>query len=900
MLFTSKMIIKLRYYFILISLLLISTEAAAGLRLTASAPSEVAVGEQFRLTYTINTQDADGFRAGNIPSAFEVLMGPSTSSNSYYTWVNGHTSSSGSITYTYILYASKNGSFVISPAHVNAGGHSLSSNSLKIRVSGRAQSNGGAAPQHQQAQPQMKAAGSRITGADLFITVNANKRRVHEQEPVVLTYKVYTLVDLTQLEGKMPDLKGFHTQEVQLPQQKSFSVERHNGRMYRTVTWSQYVMFPQLTGKLTIPSITFNGVVVQENRNVDPFEAFFNGGSGYTEVRKSIQAPSLTIIVDPLPARPANFSGGVGHFNISGKLDKNKCKSGDAVTLHVTVSGIGNLKLIKQPIVKFPKDFDTYDAKQTDHTKLTQNGVEGQMQFDFLAVPRHQGKYVIPPVEFTYYDTSTESYKTVRTSSFHLDVAKGKEGAVSDYSDVLLNSDIHYIKKGDVKLYKDNYFWGSTSYLLTLLIPFIIFVLLCVIFRQKAAEAANIGKMRGKRANRVAVKRLKLAGKLLKQGKQNEFYDEVLHALWGYIGDKLNIPVMQLSKDNISDKLTAANVDAELISRFTGSIEECEFARFAPGDKQMNMNKVYETAISTITAIENSLKGKRTFASSSKLIVLSIVFAGLGCLPMTSFAVQTKTVQNLSNETTSGRKTITKHATPIMSSDEPAPTKAEADSAYMHENYQKAIHDYEAILKGGENANVYYNLGNAYYRTNNITRAVLNYERAYLLNPGDGDIRFNLELARSKTIDKITPASEMFFITWYRSLVNVTSVNGWANIAVFSFILLILFALLYLFNNIITIRKIGFFAAAILLVVFILSNIFAYQQRQQLINRNGAIVVVQSATVKSSPDNNGTDIFVIHEGTKVTITDGSMRKWKEIKIADGKEGWISARQIEII
>jgi len=254
--------------------------AALAQRLVGKAPEQVAVGEQFRLTYTIDTQNVSGFKAGNIPDALEVLMGPSTSSQSSFQMVNGHTSSSSSITYTYIICANKNGTFTIPPAHISVGGKTITSNALKIHVSGTARSNSGQQSQRQSGggEPQMRAAGSQISGSDLFIKVSANKRRVHEQEPVLLTYKVYTLVDLTQLSGKMPDLKGFHTQEVPLPQQKSFKVETVNGRPYRTVTWSQYVMFPQVTGKLEIPSITFDGIVVQQNRAVDPFEAFFNGG----------------------------------------------------------------------------------------------------------------------------------------------------------------------------------------------------------------------------------------------------------------------------------------------------------------------------------------------------------------------------------------------------------------------------------------------------------------------------------------------------------------------------------------------------------------------------------------------------------------------------------------------
>ena len=251
--------------------------------LTASAPSQVAVGEQFRLTYTINTQNVSEFRAGNIPEELEVLIGPNRSVQSSYQMINGHTSSSSSITYTYIVVATKNGSFTIPAAHAVVDGKSIASNAVKITVSGnaRSQANGGGQQrQHDSEGAELRDAGSRISGSDLFIKVSANKKRVYEQEPILLTYKVYTLVSLTQLEGKMPDLKGYHTQEVDLPQQKSFKIETVNGRPYKTVTWSQYVMFPQLTGKLEIPSITFNGIVVQQNRNIDPFEAFFNGGSG--------------------------------------------------------------------------------------------------------------------------------------------------------------------------------------------------------------------------------------------------------------------------------------------------------------------------------------------------------------------------------------------------------------------------------------------------------------------------------------------------------------------------------------------------------------------------------------------------------------------------------------------
>ena len=841
--------------------------AAAAQRLVADAPAEVAVGEQFRLTYTINTQNVSGFRAGNIPAELEVLMGPSTSSQSSFQMVNGHTSSSSSITYTYIVCANKNGTYTIPPAHISVGGKTIASNQLRIKVSGTSRS--GAQGQQGQGDGGLRPAGSRISGSNLFIKVSANKRRVHEQEPILLTYKVYTLVDLTSLKGNMPDLKGFHTQEVQLPQQKSYKIETVNGRPYRTVTWSQYVMFPQITGKLEIPSITFDGIVIQQNRDVDPFEAFFNGGSGYVEVKKKIKAPGLTIQVDPLPSRPAGFSGGVGSFTISAQLNKADIKANNPVTLRVIVSGRGNLKLIKKPEVKFPKDFDTYDAKVTDKTKLTSNGVEGNMVYDFLAVPRHQGKYEIPPVEFVYYDTGTNSYKTVKTQAFTLNVAKGSGSAsVSDYTgedgDGQLNKDIRGIKTGNADVHDiGDFFFGSTAYWVAIGVLAAIFVSLFVAFRHRAIANANIDRMRGKKANKVATRRLKKASRLMFEGKASLFYDEVLRALWGYVGDKLSIPVEKLSRENISQRLAERNVGDSTIALFIEALDECEFERYAPGDVKGNMSKTFEAAMTAIMGIEETMKKrKKTAADAAPMLLLAVML----WLPAAAQAI----------------------------------TKANADSAYARQQYQQAIKDYEELLEGGVSAELYYNLGNAYYRTDNITQAVLNYERALLLSPGDGDIRFNLQMARSKTIDKITPESEMFFVTWYHALVNIMSVDGWARTSIATFALAIVLALAYLFSARIWVRKVGFFGGLAFIAIFLLANLFAYQQRRELADRTGAIIISSAVPVKSTPSKSGTDLFILHEGTKVEITDGTMRDWKEIRVADGKAGWIETSKIEII
>ena len=863
---------KIGWYIILLLMMLGYHVHVDAQHISVSAPSHVAAGENFRVAYTINTSDVEEFRMGGVQDGLEVIAGPYTSSQSSYQMINGHTSSSSSVTITYTLYAAKNGSFTIGASHAVVGGKRLSSRPVKIQVSGHAQRTNGAPNMHGQNsydQPHMRSAGSAISGSDLFIKVSASKKRVHEQEPILLTYKVYTQVDLTQLEGKMPDLKGFHTQEVPLPQQKTFHTETVNGRPYKCVTWSQYVMYPQMTGRLEIPSITFKGIVVQQNRNVDPMEAFFNGGSGYVEVKKDIKAPGITLQVDPLPQRPANFSGGVGKFNISASLDKKEVKAGEPITLRVVVGGIGNLKLLKQPVVNFPKDFDKYDAKVTDKTRLTANGVEGNMVYDFLAVPRNQGSYTIPSVELTYYDTSKNAYKTIKTQPFKVEVEKGDGTSAESEDFASQDKDIHTIKLGKAEQHKaDEMFFGSFGYWISLLMPLIAFVVLLIVFRRRAIENADIVKKRSNRAGKIATKRLRLANKLMLQGKQGEFYDEVMRALWGYMSYKLNMPAEKLNRDNIRETLGRHFVDDATIEKFTTALDECEFERYAPGDAAGNMNRTFESAMTAIMDIENAINEAR---KNQKKHPAGYSFVWL-LLAMICFGG------------TSAK----------------AVTKNNADTEYQKGNYQQAIRDYEEILKNGESAEIYFNLGNAYYRTDNIIKAVLNYERARLLSPGDDDINFNLQFARSKTIDKITPESEMFFVTWYKSLVNFTSVDNWAKTGILCIVMALLLVLLYLFGPQLMLRKIGFFGGLAFFVIFLLSNLFAFQQKQALDNRTGAIIISPSVNIKKTPAKNSADQFVLHEGTRVDIIDKGMTDWRCIRVGDGREGWIETKAIEEI
>lgn len=577
---------------------------------TASAPDAVAVGDQFRLSYTITTQDVRDFRVPSI-RGFDVLMGPSRSTQSSVQIINGKTTSTQSITFTYILMAKTEGEYTIPGATVTADGNQMVSNSVKIKVLPADKSS-------QSGQQRGTTGSATISGNDLFITGTINKTTVYEQEAILLTYKIYTQVDLRGFDNvKLPDFKGFHSQEVELPANRRWGLEHYKGRNYQTTIFRQFVLFPQQSGKLTIDAARFDASIAVATQ-VDPFDfdSFFNGGGGSYMVKKSLFTPKLTIDVKALPDKPADFSGGVGDLNISSSINSTSVKTNDAVTVKLVISGTGNLKLLSNPEVKFPEDFEIYDPKSENNFRLTSDGLSGNKVIEYLAIPRNPGDYKIPPVSFTYFDVKSKSYKTLTTEGYDLHVEKGEGNATQTIANFtnkeelkVLNEDIRFIKQNEVKLTpRGSFFFGTTGYWLFYLIPALVFIVFFIIYRKQIAANANVAKVRTRKANKVAVKRLKLAGKLLADNKKDAFYDEVLKALWGYVSDKLSIPMSRLSKDNIEEELRNYGVDDALIAEFLKVLDNCEFARFAPADANQGMDKIYAEALDIISKMEGSIK----------------------------------------------------------------------------------------------------------------------------------------------------------------------------------------------------------------------------------------------------------------------------------------------------
>lgn len=592
--------------------------------LTVQAPNAVVKGERFRVSFVVNTNKAKDFRAPVFEGLTE-LSGPSTSTSSSMQIINGQRTSSASITYTYVLIAEEEGEFTIKPASVVVDKKTIQSSSKTIKVLPPDNNSSSSGQQQQQsgnrnygsAQSSNPAS---IGADDLFMLATVDKKKVYEQEALLLTYKVYvsTSLNLTNLTTNMPDLKNFHVQEVELPRQKEFQLEHYNGRNYKTLLWSQYVLFPQQSGKLEIPATTFEGIISIPVQATDMFDAIFNAGR-YIDIKKELVSNKQIIQVEALPAgKNGNFYGGVGDFSISSDINTTELTANEAVTIKVVLSGTGNLKLVKTPEIKFPQDFDIYDPKVENKYTIKNGRQTGNKVYEYLAIPRFAGEYKIPAMEYQYFDPKSGTYKTLTTKEYVLNVAKGTGsdatqttgvgGYVSKEELRFVGEDVRFHTTGTKLIKTNQVFFGSFAFYICLLIPLIILLAVVFVARKSIADNANMAKTKRKKANSTAVKRLKVAKKLMANNNKDQFYDEVLRALWGYFGDKLVIPVAQLSKDNVGNELKGRGVTDALIGQTIKLLDDCEFAKYAPGNDEGRMDAIYEEAVNVISQMENAIK----------------------------------------------------------------------------------------------------------------------------------------------------------------------------------------------------------------------------------------------------------------------------------------------------
>lgn len=555
------------------------------------------MGDYFRLTFTVNSSDATSFTPPSLAD-FEVLSGVSKSTMSNIQVVNGHMSRSSSTSFTYILAPRKTGHLTIGSASVKVGGKTVMSRPVSFNAqaaSGKAGQSSSSKARQQSGgsyNSDIQQTGSPVTERDLFIDVTPSRTKVHEQEAVLLTYRIHARVGValsnTQLTTK-PDFKGLISQDIPLPNnQIETHIEHRANGTYKTGTLLQYVVFPQQSGKITIPSISFDCTVIQQDHDMNIAEAFFNGG-GTIGVNVKRKVAPITLDVQALPQpKPAGYAGAVGKFSIKGQLINQGVRTNDVATYRITLSGTGNTKLITAPQVTFPKDFDTFDAKTNDKTKVTPNGMSGDVTFDYTFVPRNVGKYTIPATEFVYYDTEANAYRTLTIPAFTIDVKKGdKSRSDVDKQLALLQSDIHDIHKVDAsnaRLFTKSAMlnWNSWGYWLTTIILLIIFAVALKVLSAFAGNRADTVGRKRRGAAKQSQRLLAEAEKQINDADGRNFYATIARAVQQYVADTFNVGTAELTKEHMAELLAGKGVLPNDVEAFIKLLDECEMAQYAP------------------------------------------------------------------------------------------------------------------------------------------------------------------------------------------------------------------------------------------------------------------------------------------------------------------------------
>lgn len=573
-------------------LMLVSVFAnAQNIKLTASAKPQVSVGEQFGVVFSFNTNSGQF-----TPPAFDgftLVGGPAQSSSMQN--INGKVSME--VSYTYYLRADKEGTFTIGPAKLSASGQQVNSNSVTIKV----------------------VKGAVETSSDeLFIKTYVSKSKVYEGEQLVVTQKLFSKHSLVAFESvDLPSYTGFWAEELDKNTQYHLSNEVHNGVRYQVATLSRTLLYPQKSGKITLEPASVEAIIRKKTQSRS-YSIFDQLMGSYEDQKKKAQSEKITIEVKPLPAsgKPSDFTGLTGDFNFSVELTKTEVEANEAVNLKIKVSGSGNLKLVNALNLEFPPDIEAYDPKISDNIKVTDGGMSGSRTFDYVLIPRHAGDFELGPFPFAYFDAGKGKYIELTKPAMNLKVGKGtganaeqsqSTSIISNKEDLkVVGKDVRYIKTDEADFRpRGKFFYKSGAFYGLLVGQLVLFLGFVVYHNQRLKQMGNMALVKSRKATKEARKRLALANKLLKENKTNEYYEEVFKALWGYIGDKLGIPVSDLSKDNLRAKLINRGVEEEVIEQYIALIDKAEFARFAPSGGTQEMGNVYQEAIDIITKVED-------------------------------------------------------------------------------------------------------------------------------------------------------------------------------------------------------------------------------------------------------------------------------------------------------
>jgi len=846
----------------------------------------VELGERFNVVFVVDGEHAPSDFQWSPGDDFTLVWGPQKGTSTSISIVNGKTTKTSQTSYTYILQAKKTGAFQLASATATVKGTEIHSRAAQVTVvEGRDEaaaaqgSSGGASGSGSGSAGEARQSASQNTG-EIFMRLNLSKREAVVGEPITATLKIYQRANLTGFEdAKFPKFNGFWSQEVDTPQNIEFQREQVGDKMFNAAVLRRWVLIPQKSGMLTIdPSevVCLVNVRTQRQRTGSIFDDFFE--NDYVTQRQRVMTPAIGVKVTALPGgAPAGFSGAVGEYSVSARISKDSLRTHDAASLIVTVTGKGNVSLVEAPKISFPPDFEAYDVKATSATD--KSGTNGSKTFEYPFIPRSPGSFTLPPVRFSYYDVKGHRYATASTDSLRLSVARSAGGAtqpVQDGAGTLtvdrkgvknLGEDIRFIKT-KTSLSEDKgffvgkpLFWGLAAFLV------LAAAAVWLSLRKLAARRADVVGTRNRKATRQALKRLKLAGDFLNKNLYTAFYEELHRALIGFIADKLTMDMADQSKENIAEALSARGVPEATVKSFTDLLDACEYARYAPDAGHEAMNAHYEQAVSVITAIDSSMKKGISAAAAAPVIALLLA------LPLGAQAAESY----------------------------PDSLWTAGVEAYSAGQWAEALQDWSDVAATGlRSKELYYNLGNAYFKTGETAQAVLNYERALRLDPSDADVRYNLEFARAMTQDRIDEVPEFILKTWIRKIGYWMSSDAWAVLSLVFLALTLALVLLFLLGPTAGMRRTGFFAGIATLLLSLAAFGFARSQKADAERHDEAIVMRPVSSVTSSPSSDAAkSLFILHEGSKVKVLD-EVSGYKDIELADGRRGWIASGDIEII
>ena len=839
----------------------------------------VAADEQFNVTFIIEGEDKPSDFTWTPGDDFQLLWGPQQGRSTSVQMINGKTTKSVQTTYSYVLRPVKPGKFTIARASARVKGKEIFSEPVAVEVvaSGSSSSGSSGTQRSGSSQTERSSQGGVVQDDDLFLTMELNRSNVVVGEPVTATIKLYQRVNVAGFESvEFPSFNGFWSQELEAPTNIEFTRETYDGQIYNAALLRKFILIPQQQGQVRIdPAELICLVNVRvSSGGASIFDGFFDD---YRTVRKKIASKPLTVNVAPLPAgAPASFAGGVGEFQISAKLSKDTLRTHEAASLLVTVTGKGNISLLEAPKISFPPDMEVYDTKVSE--KVDRGGLSGSRYYEYPFIPRSYGDFTIEPVRYSYYDVNRKQYVTLETPPIPVVVQRGNEteasvptvGGIVQKDVRNLGNDIRFINtKAPGLSSKGQFFVGSGMFWTILGLLLAVAAGCLAAFRHMAARRADVVGTKNRKATKMALKRLQLAETFLKQNLYTAFYEELHKALLGFISDKLNMPVSELSRDRIAESLNVENVDAALTETFIGILDACEFARYAPDAGHEAMEANYKSAIDVISSIDSNMKVRKTAPKGAMTAVMILML-----LPFAASAQQKEYVDSLWNS---------------------------ANQAYSEGRWTDAVAGYEMISGMGlESASLYCNTGDAYFKDGNVPKAILYYERALKLDPSYSDARYNLELLNSGIQDRISPVPEFVLKAWSRDICYLMDSDAWAVCFVILLAAVLAMILLFILSPSVAGRRTGFFAGIALMILAAFALIFSIWQKKDYVRTDDAIVMRPVTSVKSSPSSEAsTDLFILHEGTKVKIID-EVGSWNNIELADGRQGWIRSGDIETI